>query len=69
MELPEIAEVQRWRVEPGDRIVVLVDYELDVSTGEELGRQVKRILGVECPVLVLPRGVRLKVVNEEETDA
>lgn len=65
-ELPEITAVKVLTVKPGDRIVVLVDLDLDAATGNLIGEQVSRILQVTSPVLVLPRGFDVEVVREEQ---
>lgn len=65
-ELPEVTAVKVLTVKPGDRIVVLVDRDLDTATGNAIGEQVSRILQVTSPVLVLPRGFDVEVVREEE---
>jgi hypothetical protein len=64
-DLPEITAVQRLEIRPGDRIVVTAG-QLDLHPEEayEIQEAVRRVLGTDVPVLVLPMDWRLEVVSE-----
>jgi hypothetical protein len=64
-ELPEITEVERLTLRPGDRLAVHVDAEIDAETAAYIQLRVQAVLGVEFPVIVLSRGFGLKVLSPE----
>ncbi len=66
MELPEITEVQRLQLRPGDRLIVRTDTRLDMATADRIKRYVKDVFGEDVPVLVLDKGAGLEVMAAEE---
>ncbi len=63
--LPEISEVQRLTLKPGDRIIVRTPQRLDMNTADYVERSVRARLQLpdDVPVLLLPDGMSLDVVN------
>ena len=64
--LPEITEVQRLRLEPGDALVVRVAAdEVDMCTADLLKERVRALLGgaPDLPVMVLAAGGSVEVLN------
>ena len=61
-ELPEITEVQRVTLKPGDRLVVRVAERLDPEQALRIRRRAEA-LWPGVPVLVLDRGVTLEVAE------
>lgn len=61
----EISDVQRLALKPGDRIIVRMPARIDRAGAELVERQVRARLGLpdEVPVLVLPEGMSLEVVE------
>lgn len=71
VELPEVTEVQRLRLEPGDSLVVHVDdrnRHLTMANAADLQGRVRAVLGLasDFPVLVLPHDMSLEVVSWPE---
>lgn len=67
-QLPEITEVQRLRLEPGDKLVVRADMshlKMTQYDAEMIQRQVRAVLHLpdDFPVLVLPAGMSVEVVS------
>jgi hypothetical protein len=63
-ELPEITEVQRLTLKPGDLLVVRTDETLDAQTADRLRERLYAWLGVPgVRILVLDRGASLEVVE------
>jgi hypothetical protein len=65
MSLPEISDVQRLRLEPGDSLVVRCPARLDMATVVEVKERVRAILRIadDVPVLVLPDGMGVEVLS------
>lgn len=66
MKLPEITELRRLRLEPGDSLVLTVDaVRLDMATAEALKDRTRAALGVDesVPVMVMEAGTKLEVVS------
>lgn len=65
MNLPEITEVQRLIVKPGDRIIVRTEARLDMATVDYMKRHVRASLGLadDFPVLILGDGMSLEVAD------
>jgi hypothetical protein len=65
MSLPEISDVQRLRLEPGDSLVVRCPDRLDMATAAEVKERVRVILRLadDVPVLVLPDGMCVEVLT------
>ena len=66
MSLPEVTDVQRFRLEPGDALVVHLN--TDHLTAEDAATVRMRAraglgLGEDVPILILGPGNRLSVVN------
>jgi hypothetical protein len=64
-ELPEVTEVQRLRLEPGDRLVVRADRELTQHQTETIPSRVRAALHLpdDFPVMVIPAGFSVEVVT------
>lgn len=54
-------ELQRLRLEPGDKLVIHSDERLTVAAREHVSKMLERIAGV--PVIVLDKGYRLGVLS------
>jgi len=61
-ELPEITDVQRLTLKPGDRLAVRVDRRLTPETAARI-REVVEAAYPGVPVLVLEPGMSLEVVE------
>jgi hypothetical protein len=63
--LPEITEVQRLRLEPGDRLVIRCESRLDMATGQRIKEHARAALklGDDFPVMVLGDGIDVDVVS------
>ena len=63
-DLPEITEVQRLRLEPGDALVVRLESEPSMQSADAIKNRVRAVLDLDTvPVLVLGPGVSLEVVD------
>ena len=64
--LPEITEVQRLTLKPGDRLVVHTDEKLTVEQFYRLREIVRANLEIpdDVPLIILSRGMSLEVVEE-----
>ena len=64
-ELPEITEVQRLTLKPGDRLVIRSDEVLSAETAARLTEIARARLGLDAdvPVFVLGQGMILEVVE------
>ncbi len=51
MSLPEITEIQRVTLKPGDRLIVRTDVRLDMATADRIKRMVRDVFGDDVPVL------------------
>jgi hypothetical protein len=65
MNLPEITDVQRLRLRPGDRLVVRAEGLIDMAQAEEIGRSVRGILRLpaQMPVLVTGGDISVEVLE------
>jgi len=65
MNLPEITEVQRLALRPGDRIIVRSTERLDMATADRMKDRVRAVLGLPdgFPVLVMDGGMSLEAVG------
>jgi hypothetical protein len=65
MNLPEITEVQRLTLKPGDRIVIRADQVLTNQQAHELTQmaRVRLRLPEDAPLFVLGKGMSLEVVD------
>jgi len=66
MHIPDITEVQRLRLEPGDKLVVhLNTSHLEEATAQAVREQVRDALALAAgfPVMILARGVQVEVLN------
>ena len=67
MDLPEVVEVQRLALQPGDRLVVRTNWpELSQQQAYEIRREIGKVVGGNVPVLILPRDWSVEVVSEED---
>ncbi len=64
-ELPEITEVQRLVLKPGDRLVIRADEVLSAATAARLTEMARERLNLDAdvPVFVLGQGMSLEVVE------
>jgi hypothetical protein len=63
MDLPEITEVKRLTVRPGDRLVVRFAESLDMAAADAVKAQVRAAAGIEgVRVIVLDGGADLEVL-------
>ncbi len=64
-DLPEITEVQRLTVKPGDRLIVRTDEKLSPETVAALRKHLHSWLGLpdDVRVLILDGGASLEVVE------
>jgi hypothetical protein len=64
-DLPEITEVQRLTLKPGDRLVIRADEVLSAETAARLTEMARARLSLpaDAPVFVLGRGMSLEVVE------
>ncbi len=60
--LPEITEVQRLTLKPGDRIIVRVPARIDEATADRIKDRLRALLG-DVQVLVLDSGMSLEVAE------
>lgn len=65
MDLPEIAEVKRLVLRPGDRLVLRLDRDLDDQEAGMLMGRLRATLGEDVPVLVLGPGADIEVLGTE----
>lgn len=68
MDLPEITEVKRLAVRPGDRIVLRLDRTPSLAEADEIGELVRLAfegLDYVPPVLVLGPGEDIEIVGPE----
>jgi hypothetical protein len=63
--IPEIAEVQRLTLKPGDRLIVRTDAKLSAQTAANLLERVRARLGIpdDVHVVVLDSGMSVEVVE------
>lgn len=64
-QLPEITEVQRLTLKPGDRLIVRTDEKLSDQVAAALRERLHAWLGLpdDVRVLILDRGVSIEVVE------
>jgi NAD-dependent DNA ligase len=68
--LPEITEIQRWKIEPGDRIIVRLAADIVSEYQADLIKNTVRYhlaLAPDFPVLVTTPGTHISVISGEET--
>jgi hypothetical protein len=65
MKLPEITEIRRLTVRPGDRLVVSLEYEPTDAEVDELGRRLPAVLGTDVPIVILPPSMDITVIGPE----
>jgi hypothetical protein len=65
MTIPEITEVKRLTIKPGDRIIVRCEMRLTEYDADYISHFVREHLGIgtEIPVLILDAGISLEVLN------
>ena len=65
MSLPEVTEIQRWKLEPGDRLIVATDRVVSLSDVERIKERVRAALALpaDFPVLVHGTDATVEVVN------
>lgn len=64
--IPEVAEVRRLVIRPGDKLVLRLDHLVDESQWENLVRRLRAALGDDVPVLVLEPGADLEVISSAD---
>jgi hypothetical protein len=63
-ELPEITEIRRVRIEPGDSVVVRTQARIDMATAARIKELASAALGIDAGrVLVLSEGTAIEVVS------
>lgn len=65
MDLPEITEVKRLTLRPGDSLAIRLDREPTDCEAHEIATQVRELTGV--PVIVLPPGMDVEVISPDGT--
>jgi hypothetical protein len=61
-ELPEITEVQRLRLEPGDALVIRLEREPSMAEADAIKERIRVVLGRDdLPVLVFGPGASIEV--------
>ena len=63
--VPEVSEVRRLVLRPGDRLVVKLDHCLDDAGFDRLIRDVRDALGDDVRALILEPGMDLEVLSVE----
>ena len=65
MNLPEVTDVQRLTLKPGDRIIVRVPVHIDMATADRMKERVRVILKLpdDVPVLIMDGGISLEVAD------
>jgi len=64
IKIPEITEVQRLRLEPGDKVAVRVPDRISAQSADFIKEHVSAVLGIgPDSVLVLGSGISLAVVT------
>jgi hypothetical protein len=68
MSLPEVTEIQRWALRPGDRLIVRVEQEINPQQVDEIRRRVRVVLGLpdEVPILVAGKGISVSVAEVQD---
>lgn len=63
--LPEVAEIWRWKLEPGDRLIVITAREPTMAEVDYIKDRVRASLALDddFPVLVHGPSVRLEVAS------
>lgn len=64
MTLPEVQEVRRWQIQPGDRLIIRTDaFELTPEIAAELQVRVREVLRIpdEVPIAILARNWDVEV--------
>jgi hypothetical protein len=65
MKLPEITEIRRLTVRPGDRLVVSLECEPTDDEVDELSRRLPAVLGTDVPIVILPPSMDITVIGAE----
>lgn len=67
MEIPEITEISRLAIQPGDRIIVRVDSRLTEAQAFDIKERIVRRLELPDSVrlIVVPRNMEFQIVAEE----
>jgi hypothetical protein len=67
-DLPEIAEVQRYRYEPGDRFIIKTEWDISMQQAAELKDRLRAALRLDSsvPIAVLSNGTEVEIVNSEQ---
>jgi hypothetical protein len=64
--LPEVGEVRRLHLGPGDHLVITYPVPLSQSSAIRLKERAHAVFGPDVPVLVLDCGAELAVVGPED---
>jgi hypothetical protein len=64
-QLPEITDIQRLALKPGDRLIVRTDEKLSDQTAAALRTRLHSWLGIpdDVRILILDRGVSIEVIE------
>lgn len=70
MELPEITEVQRLTLKPGDVLVVHTNaYQIGEADADHLKARLREAIGtVDLPILLLARDTQIETLNGADVD-
>ena len=63
MDMVDITSIQKVKIEPGDALVIRLEYPISVETAERFKHEVQKALGMDVPVLVLDSGTELEVMR------
>jgi len=65
VSLPDVTEIQRWALQPGDRLIVSTDREISMAEVEEIKARViaALVLPAGFPLLVTGPSVNVEVVS------
>jgi hypothetical protein len=66
VELPEVTEIQRWKIEPGDRLILRTDRRVDQAQAEMIRERVRYWLALpaDVPVVILDGEWTAEVVSD-----
>ena len=68
MELPEITDIKRLTLRPGDRIAVHLDHLLDDQQFDQLHVQFRKFFGPDVQILLIEPGINITVLGAPQPD-
>ena len=62
-KLPEVTEIRRWSIQPGDRLIIRCSQRLTQAQAQEIREQVRVRLGLpdDFPLMVIGDDVTIEV--------